>query len=79
MANMNTTTEELKAAARAVRNVTKVDIITARHTQALAILDVLIADIMIPDESVLPLQTISSTFWAVQALLEQAQEAARDL
>lgn len=56
----------------------KLDIITARHTQALAVLATITADLT-SGESVLSEEVIASSLWAVEALIEQAQAAANSL
>lgn len=56
-------------------DVCKFDIITARHTQALAVLSAITADLT-SGESVLSTDVIAGSLWAVEALIEQAQAAA---
>jgi hypothetical protein len=56
-------------------DICKFDIITARHTQALAVLSAITADLT-SGESVLSSEVIAGSLWAVEALIEQAQAAA---
>lgn len=77
MANMNDITEQSTVAPMA-RNTGKLDLATARHTQALAILSALTADLT-DEEPVLSTSVIAGSLWAVQALIEQAQEAVRQM
>lgn len=59
-------------------DISKIDIITARHTQALAILSAITADLT-DGEQVLSTDVIAGSLWAAQTLLEQAQAAAISL
>lgn len=62
---------------QAPRNLDVIDILTARHNQVLGILSCIQADLA--DGPTLTRDTLSNTLWAAQTLLEQAQEAARQL
>lgn len=64
-------------AGRPPRDIRKIDIITARQTQSLAILGAILANLS--DDSILSPEMIINNLWAAQTLLQQAQEAASTL
>jgi hypothetical protein len=80
MANMNDITEQLRATAQHQGHKAAFDTLMARHTQVLGIIEYILADLADLDEPpTMSSETLSNTLWGVQALLEQAQDAVRQL
>ncbi|WP_426116314.1 hypothetical protein [Massilia sp. PWRC2] len=66
--------------ARRADDLDRIDTINARHNQVLGILGYILANLEDLDEGTpMPPAVLSSTLWAAQVLLEQAQEAATTL
>lgn len=80
-AGFDSVAEQFSTGAQVPRNLDVIDMLNARHNQVLGILSCILSCIQadLDEEPTLTPATLSNTLWAAQTLLEQAQEAARQL